>query len=96
MILLKAEAQRQIDDNLIVIRDYLKSKFPDYIITERSVPKLYHKFTVTNVKVYKSYKLKVDWSRLLGCSTPEGTRFDLNSDSVANWMIHAGEAYYYW
>ena len=85
------------EGNLIIIRNYLKRKFPGYTITERSFPNLYHRFTVTNAQLHKSYGLKVDWSRLSDRkNTPARTRSSLNRGYVASGMVHAGHAFYSW
>ncbi len=92
--------QQFIKKNLAVIRAYLKSKFPDCVITEESIPHTHHKFMVTNAKLHKSYKLKVSWDRLSDRSnTQEKTRVQLDRVDIAGWLILAaerGEGWYYW
>ena len=92
----KEEVQRRIDDNLSVIREYLKGKFPGYLITEECVPNRYYLFIVTQDSPFKCHKLKVDWLRLWrrDC-TPERTRSQLNIDLVASWMVRPG-LYFPW
>ena len=93
----KEDIQRRIDDNLSVIREYLKAKFPGWIITEESVPNRYHLFIVTYGHPFKCHKLKVDWLRLWRRdNTPERTRSQLDIDAVANYMVRAGYSYYPW
>ena len=45
-----SEEQRRLEEHLLAIRLYLKHHFPDYIITEASVPNLHHTFTVMNIE----------------------------------------------
>jgi len=93
----ECEERRRIEGNLATIRYYIKSKFPGYTLSEHSVPNLYHEFTVTNVKLQKSYGLKVVWSRLSDRrNTPERIRLSLNSGFVASGMVRAGDMYYSW
>jgi hypothetical protein len=96
-MIVEVEEHRRIEGNLATIRHYIKSKFPGCTITEDSVPSLYHTFTVTNVKLHKSYGLKVSWSRLSDRrNTPERTRLSLNSGFVASGMVRAGDTFYSW
>jgi len=101
-----SEEQRRIEDNLTVIRFYLKDHFPLYTISETSVPSLYHEFVVTlsclseaatNDKLGKRYRLKADWRRLSdSMNTPENTRSALDSGNVASGMRQIGDNDYYW
>ncbi len=96
-MIVEIEEHRRIVGNLVTIRHYIKSKFPGYTLTEDSVPNLYHKFTVTNLKLHRSYGLKVSWSRLSDFrNTAERTRLSLNSGFVASGMVRAGDTYYSW
>ncbi len=96
-MIVEVEEHRRIAGNLATIRHYIKSKFPGYTITEDSVHSLYHKFIVTNVKLHKSYGLRVDWSRLSDRrNTTERTRLSLNSGFIASAMVRAGDTIYSW
>ncbi len=96
-MIVEVEEYGRIADNLDTIRNYIKSKFPGYTITEHSVPNLYHQFTVTNLKLRRSYGLKVRWSRLSDHrNTPERTRLSLNGGFVASGMVRAGDTPYSW
>jgi len=96
-MIVEVAEDRWIAGNLATIRHYIKSKFPGHTITVDSVPNLYHKFTVTNLKLHRSYGLKVKWSRLSDRRiTPERTRLSLNSGFVASAMVCAGDTHYSW
>jgi len=89
--------QERIEANLDIIRTYLKSKFLNYTITEKSAPGIYHMFIVTSVELYESHMLKVMWPRLSDRSnTPAKTQAALDMDAVANGMIQAGGNYFQW
>lgn len=89
--------QQVIKKNLSVIRAYLKSKFPDYTITEETDPSFHHKFIVTSMKLHKSYNVKVLWSRLSDRgNTQEKTKSELDREDVASCMIEAGEDGFQW
>jgi hypothetical protein len=86
----------RIEENLSVIRHYLRAKFPGCDITEKSAPRHYHEFIV-GTDPFQSYTLKVTWSRLSQRThTPERTLFLLHSNHVASWMVRAGQEYYSW
>jgi len=92
-----AEAEKRIEENLAVVRLYLKDQFPNYTITEMSVQNLYHMFVVTNDRLHQRHRLKVKWTRLSDhCNTTENTRSALESGNVASGMIQAGDNDYYW
>jgi hypothetical protein len=96
-MIVEVEEDRRVADNLATIRHYVKSKFPGYTLAEHSVPRLYHLFTVTNLKLNRSYGLKVGWARLSDRrNTPERTRLALNSGFVASAMVCAGDTPYSW
>ena len=90
--------QQFIKKNLAVIRAYLKNKFPDCVITEESITRIpYQKFIVTNGKVHKTYKLKVNWDRLSDAT--QKTWAELDRVDVAGCMVLAaerGEGWFYW
>jgi len=95
--MLVSEEWRRIEENLSVIRQYLKCKFPDCVITEESFPSRYYIFTVMHGTSLHTYKLKVDWSRLSRRrNIPENTLFELHSNYVASWMVRSGYGYYSW
>ena len=51
--------------NLETIRDYLVKGFVGFQLTEdASDPTVCHRFTMTDLKTFQQYKLKVSWSRL--------------------------------
>ena len=88
---------KRIEENLAVIHAYLKSKFPNYNIKEKSAPSTYHMFIVTSVELYESHMLKVMWSRLSDRSnTPAKIQAALDMDDVAGQMIQAGGNYFQW
>jgi hypothetical protein len=92
-----AEDRRRIDANLAVVRFYLKTKFPDYTLTEISVQNLYHLFVVASDRLHQRHRLKVEWARLSDeRNTPENTRLALESGNVASGMIQVGDNDYYW
>jgi hypothetical protein len=92
-----SEIGKRIEDNLGVVRLYLKDHFPNYTITEMSVLNIYHMFVVTNDMLHQRHRLKVEWARLSDPrNTPENTRLDLEIGDVARGMIHMGDKDYYW
>jgi hypothetical protein len=92
-----AEEQKRREDNLAVVRLYLKNHFPNYTIMEMSVHKLYHMFVVTNDKLHQRHTLKVEWARLSDPrNTPEDTRLALEGGNVANGMVQVGDNDYFW
>jgi len=96
-MIVEGDEHRRIVVNLLTIRNYIKSKFPGYTLTEHSVTSLYHEFTVTNEKLHKRYTLKVNWSRLSNRrNTPERTWASLTSGFVASSMVRADHAFYSW
>ena len=92
-----AEAEKRIEENLAVVRLYLKDHFPNYTTTEMSVLNLYHVLVLTNDRLHQRHRLKVDWARLSDhCNTPENTRLVLESGNVTSGMIQVSDSYYYW
>ncbi|MGC4096172.1 MAG: hypothetical protein QM706_03570 [Nitrospira sp.] len=92
-----AEDQQRIEDNLAVIRLYLKTNFPQYTIWEMPVRSRYYKFIVTNDETYKRHRLTVEWARLSNRdNTPEMTQAALESGDVARGMVQVGDDQYYW
>jgi hypothetical protein len=84
------EEQQRIEENLDVIRTYLKHHFPSCTIDETSDLSISYNFTVTNLKEYKSYKLKVGGSRLSDKgNSPAKTQAELTSNNIAERMIEA-------
>jgi hypothetical protein len=93
----KEAVQRRIDENLSVIREYLKRQFPGCTIMEERFPSRYYMFIATHGPPFKCHKLKVDWLQLWRCDyTSERTRSQLNVDSVASCMVRARHGYYPW
>lgn len=89
--------QKRIDANLGIIRAYLKENFPNYTIDEDSDLNVCYKFIVTNVELYKTYKLTVGGPRLSDKSnTTTKIQAELYSYDVARGMIEANGAYFYW
>ena len=86
------EEQQRIEENLNVIRTYLKEHFPGCKIDEQSDLSISYTFTVTRLKEYKSYKLKVGGSRLSdkdkGNSSTK-TQAELKNKNIAERMIEA-------
>ena len=92
-----AEEQKRRDDNLAVVRLYLRNHFPHCTITEMSVQNLYHMFVVSNDKLHQRHKLKVEWTRLSDPNnTPENTRIALEMGDVARGMMQVGDNDYFW
>lgn len=91
------EERQWIEEHLAVILAYLKNKFPNYTIMEKSAPSMYHMFIVTSVELNMSHMLKVMWPRLSDRSTtPAKTQATLDMDDVAGRMIQAGGNYFQW
>ena len=92
-----AESEKRIEENLAVVRLYLKDHFPNYTTTEMSVLNLYHMLVLTNDRLHQRHRLKVDWARLSDhWNTSENTRLVLESGDVASGMIQVGDRDYYW
>ena len=92
-----AEEQRRIEDNLAVVRHYLKTHFPDYTIWEMSARGRYHKFILSNDETYRRHRLTIEWARLSNPGhTPETTQAALESGDVASGMLQVGDDQYYW
>ncbi len=91
------EERQWIEGHLVVILAYLKNKFPNYTITEKSAPSMYHMFIVTSVELNVTHMLKVMWPRLSDRNnTPAKTQAALDMDDVASGMIQAGGNYFQW
>lgn len=88
----------RIQLNLRTVREYLAKGFPGFQLTEdASDPNICHRFTVTNVRTFEQYKLKVGWARLTEISTlPEKMNRSLVDDDVAGRMRKAKGHYAYW
>lgn len=95
------EEQDRIHENLKIIREYLMKGFPGFDMTEdTSDPSLCHKFTMTRLKTYEQFKLKVGWPRLSDKSnTPDKTKRSLEHGDVTGKMrkMRDGKGqYFYW
>ena len=91
------EELKRREDNLAVVRLYLKRRFPNWTITEMSVQNLYHMFVVSNDKLHERHKLKVEWARLSDPNnTPENIRIALEMGDVARGMMQVGDNDYFW
>jgi len=59
------DERHRIQQNLRTIRGYLINGFPGFQLTEDAPdPTICHRFTMTDVKTFEQYKLKVGWPRL--------------------------------
>jgi hypothetical protein len=106
------EGHERLEENLSVIRHYLRGKFPGCTISEYSILSRYQEFIVRNgapltdapsddlgrsPALLQNHKLKVDWSRLSqDKNTPERMLFLLHSTYVADWMVRTGQEQYSW
>jgi hypothetical protein len=91
------EEQARIDANLDIIRAYLKENFPAFIIDEKSNLSLSYTFTVANIELHKSYKLRIDGPRLLDRNnTSAKTQAELKSHDIARKMVEADGDFFYW
>lgn len=90
--------QERIQQNLKTIREYLLNAFPGFHMTEdASDPTVCHRFTMTNVKTFEQYKLKVEWHRLSDVlSNPDRTDRSLVHGDVVRKMRDAKGHYLYW
>lgn len=76
----------QVEATVEVIREYLRSQFKGFGLTEKPDAPLSHTFTMTKSSD-EEYKLKVYWSQLSDQShTPERTQQRLVADDVAGRM----------
>ena len=89
------EYDPHVEANLEVIREYLRSQFKGFGLTEKPDAPLSHTFTVTKSSD-EEYKLKVYWSQLSDQShTPEGTQQRLVADDVAGRMKGKSQGEYF-
>ena len=88
----------RIELNLGVIRQYLAKGFPTFQLTEDvSDRTICHRFTVTDIKTFEQFKLKVGWSRLSEITNnPETVNRSLMDDDVVARMRKAKGHYIYW
>ena len=85
----------QVEANVEVIREYLRSQFKWFELTEKQDAPLSHTFTVTKSSD-EEYKLKVYWSQLSDQShTPEMTQQRLVADDVAGRMKGKSQGEYF-
>ena len=92
------DEQERIQLNLNTIREYLVNGFPGFKLTEdASDPSVCHRFTMTDVKTFQQYKLKVEWPRLSDVfSDPERINRSLVHGDVVGKMREAKGHYLYW
>ena len=92
------DERHRIQQNLRTIRDYLINGFPGFQLTEDGPdPTICHRFTMTDVKTFEQYKLKVGWPRLSEItSNPEKLDRLLMDDDVVGRMRKAKGHYVYW
>ena len=84
--------------NLQTIRDYLVKGFVGFQLTEdASDPTVCHRFTMTDLKTFQQYKLKVSWSRLGELTnSAEKLAHSLFDTDVASKMREAKGHYWHW
>ena len=84
--------------NLKIIREYLTKEFPGFKLTEdTSDGSICHRFTVTDLKTYQQFKLKVGAPRLSHKSTaPDKLLRSLVHGDVACKMRKLKGSYFYW
>ncbi len=91
-----ADEGTRIQTNVEVIREYLRSEFEGFKLTDKSEGPFGHLFTVTNISAYARYALKVSGPRLSDSSnTPKRIKRQLALDKVAGKMKakESGEPY---
>src|SRR5437867_1834028 len=85
-----------VEANLEVIREYLRSQFDGFQLTDKSEGSFGHFFTMTYAATYTRYVLKVSGPRLSDLSnTPARIKRQLDLDNVAAKMraTEKGEPY---
>ena len=82
------EEETRITQNQQAIRDYLLDQFKGFELTkDKPEGSLYHWFTVTNIKAYTQYTLKVSGARLSDRGQhSEHIKHQLDLDNVAGNM----------
>jgi hypothetical protein len=89
------ENKAHVEANAEVIREYLRSQFKGFGLTEKPDAPLSHTFTVTKSSDER-YHLKVYWSQLSDQShTPERTQQRLVTDDVAGRMKGKSQGEYF-
>ena len=84
-----------VEANVEVIREYLRSQFKGFGLSEKPDAPRSHMFTVTK-SADEEYKLKVYWSQLSDQShTPEKTQQRLVADDVAGRMRGKSQGEYF-
>jgi len=84
-----------VEANVEVIREYLRSQFKGFGLSEKPDAPRSHSFTVTK-SADEEYKLKVYWSQLSDQShTPEKTQQRLVADDVAGRMKGKSQGEYF-
>ena len=86
---------RQVEANLEVIREYLRSEFKGFEVTDELEGRFRRLFTVTKSSDER-YQLKVSWPQLSDQSnTPERTKQRLVTDDVAGRMKGKSQGEYF-
>ena len=89
------EDNPHVEANLEVIREYLRSQFKWFELTEKRDAPLSYTFTVTKSSDER-YKLKVSWPQLSDKShTPKKTEQRLVTDDVAGRMKGKSQGEYF-
>ena len=89
------DERERIQLNLQTIRDYLVTGFAGFQLTEdASDPTVCHRFTMTDLKTFQQYNLKVSWSHL-GELTEKMAHSLVDVDVVSK-MRDAKGHYWYW
>ena len=92
------DEQQRTQQSLKIIREYLTKEFPGFKLTEdTSDARICHRFSVTDLKTYQQFKLKVGWPRLSDKSnTPDTLLRSLVHGDVAHKMRRLKGDYLYW
>jgi hypothetical protein len=81
------ENKAHVEGNVEVIREYLRSQFDGFQLTDKSEGSFGHLFTLTYAATYTRYILKVSGPRVSDLSnTPERIKRQLDLDNVAGKM----------
>ena len=90
------ENDPHVEANVEVIREYLRSQFKGFELTEKRDRLLSYTFVVTKSSDER-YQVKVSWPQLSDYSnTPEGTKQRLVTDDVAGRMKGKSQGEYFW
>jgi hypothetical protein len=90
------EDDPHVEANVEVIREYLRSQFKGFELTEKRDHLLSYTFAVTKSSDER-YQIKVSWPQLSDhCNTPERTKQRLFTDDVAGRMKGKSQGEYFW